>query len=86
MADGSAANSSTEARPHFIAVRSGTLDKPEISRPDLTIWTSSAPSWAFFAKDLPQEAKQPGPPAVSGDPVERTPRIFPIASHLGSRR
>ena len=61
---GTPVTTQSEARPNFLAVRAGTLDDPEIGKPNLTIWTSSAPRWAYFAKDLPQEAKQPRPPAV----------------------
>jgi hypothetical protein len=59
---GTPVTTQSEARSHFLAVRAGTLDDPEIGKPDLTIWISSAPSWACFAEDLPQEAKQPPPP------------------------
>jgi hypothetical protein len=38
--------SEAEARPHLIFVRAGTLDDPELARPQVTIWTSMAPSWA----------------------------------------
>ena len=58
-----AVTTQSESRPHFIAVRAGTLDDPEIGKPDLTIWISSAPSWACFAEDLPRAEKQPAPPA-----------------------
>jgi hypothetical protein len=60
---GTPVTTQSEARPHFIAVRAGTLDDPEIGKPDLTIWISSAPSWAYFAEDLQREEKQPAPPA-----------------------
>jgi len=61
---GTPVTTQSEARPHFLAVRAGTLDDPEIGKPNLTIWTSSAPSWACFAEDLPQESKQPRPPVA----------------------
>ena len=61
---GTPVTTQSEARPQFLAVRAGTLDNPEIGKPDLTIWLSSAPSWASFSEDLPQEAKQPPPPAM----------------------
>ena len=61
---GTPVTTQSEARPHFLAVRAGTLDDPEIGKPNLTIWTSSAPSWACFAEDLPQEPKQPRPPVL----------------------
>ena len=61
---GTPVTTQSEARPHFRAVRAGTLDDPEIGKPKLTIWTLSAPSWACFAEDLPQEANQPRPSAI----------------------
>jgi hypothetical protein len=50
-----------DARPHITGVRAGTLADPEIARPEVTIWTSSAPSWACIADDIPQEMGQPAP-------------------------
>ena len=55
--------SAAESRPHLIFVRVGTLDDPEIATPAMTIWTSSAPSWACINQTIPSLAKQP-PPAV----------------------
>jgi len=55
--------SASEARPHLVFVRAGTLDDPELARPAMTIWTTSAPSWACFDARLPQVERQP-PPAV----------------------
>ncbi|HEU0016892.1 MAG TPA: GFA family protein [Methyloceanibacter sp.] len=52
----------TEARLHFIGVRAGTLDDPEIAKPQMTIWTSSAPRWAAFEEGIPHEPKQAPPP------------------------
>jgi hypothetical protein len=46
----------------MIGVRAGTLDDPEIGRPEMTIWTASAPSWATFDSNIPQEEKQSAPP------------------------
>lgn len=54
--------SAAEVRPHLIIVRAGTLDDPEIGRPESTIWTASAPSWACIDADLPRIAGQPAPP------------------------
>jgi len=48
----------TEARLHFLGVRAGTLDDPEIAKPQMAIWTSSAPSWAAFEPGIPHEPKQ----------------------------
>jgi hypothetical protein len=55
--------SEAEARPHLIFVRVGSLDNPELAPPRMTIWTSSAPSWACVAADLPRVDKQPPPAA-----------------------
>ena len=51
--------SASEARPHLVFVRAGTLDDPEIARPALTIWTESAPSWACIDETLPKVGRQP---------------------------
>jgi hypothetical protein len=62
---GTPVTTGSEARPHLIGIRAGTLDDPELGRPQVTIWTSSAPSWAPIDPTIPQEAKQPnllGPP------------------------
>ena len=56
---GTPVTTGSEARPHLIGVRGGTLDDPEIAKPDVSIWTSSAPSWAVIDEDLPQVAAQP---------------------------
>jgi len=58
----------SEARPHFLAVRAGTLDEPEIGKPALTIWTSMAPSWACIDACLPQDEGQPPPPVLPPKP------------------
>jgi hypothetical protein len=55
--------SASEARPHLLFVRAGTLDDPELVRPAMTIWTVSAPSWACFDTSLPQVPRQPPPAA-----------------------
>jgi hypothetical protein len=46
----------------MIGVRAGTLDDPEIGKPQITIWTSSAPSWAVFDANIQQDEKQSPPP------------------------
>ncbi len=51
--------SATEARPHLVFVRAGSLDDPELARPALTIWTAEAPTWACFDARLPSAAGQP---------------------------
>jgi len=50
-----------DTRRHYIGVRAGTLDDPELGKPQITIWTSSAPSWASFDPGLPQEERQSPP-------------------------
>jgi hypothetical protein len=51
-----------DTRRHHIGVRAGTLDDPDLGKPQITIWTSSAPSWACFDPNLPREQRQ-APPA-----------------------
>jgi hypothetical protein len=55
--------SQAEPRPHLIFVRVGSMDDREAVRPELTIWTSEAPSWACIAEDLPRLEAQ-APPAA----------------------
>lgn len=55
--------SASEARPHLIFVRVGSLDEPDGVKPAMTIWTASAPSWACFDPALPQVERQPPPVA-----------------------
>ena len=55
--------SASEARPHLVIVRNGTLDDTELLKPSATIWTSSAPEWAWIDESLPQHAGQPPPVA-----------------------
>jgi hypothetical protein len=55
--------SEAEARPHLTFVRAGSLDDPDIVRPEATIWTASAPGWACVDADMPQWQGQPPPPA-----------------------
>jgi hypothetical protein len=53
--------SASEARPHLLFVRAGTLDDPEVARPAMSIWTAMAPSWACFDERLPKVERQPPP-------------------------
>jgi hypothetical protein len=53
----------TAARPHLVFVRAGSFDDPELARPAMTIWTSSAPSWACIDERLPRIERQPPPAA-----------------------
>ena len=55
--------SEAETRPHLVFVRVGTLDDPEVARPDATIWTASAPTWACIDTTLPALERQ-APPAA----------------------
>jgi hypothetical protein len=55
--------SAAQSRPHLLFVRVGTLDEPSAVRPDMLIWTASAPPWACFNSDIPQLAGQPPPAA-----------------------
>jgi hypothetical protein len=53
--------SASEARPHLVFVRAGTLDDPGLAHPTMTIWTSMAPAWACFDERLPKVERQPPP-------------------------
>ena len=55
--------SASEARPHLVIVRNGTLDDTGLTRPGATIWTASAPDWAWIDESLPTHAGQPPPAA-----------------------
>jgi hypothetical protein len=54
----------SDARPHLLTVRGGTLDDPGAAKPQLTIWTSMAPSWAPIDPRIPHNEKQPPPPVL----------------------
>ncbi len=58
---GTPVTSASEARPHLLVLRAGTLDDPEVAKPALTIWTDSAPSWACLNAALPSTPRQPPP-------------------------
>jgi hypothetical protein len=51
----------SQRRPHFTAVRVGTLDDPNAVSPESTIWTSMAPTWAAIDAKLPRLDGQPPP-------------------------
>ena len=52
-------------RPQALVVRIGALDEPADVRPQMTIWTRSAPDWACFDPGLPQTTGgQPPPPGA----------------------
>jgi hypothetical protein len=46
--------SAGEARPDLVIVRAGTLDDPELGRPEMTIWAAAAPGWACIDGDIPR--------------------------------
>jgi hypothetical protein len=48
------------AEPDYLIVRLGALDNREIGAPATTIWTASAPSWAWFDHEKPHTPGQPG--------------------------
>jgi hypothetical protein len=54
--------SATDARPHLVFVRAGTLDDPNLIEPAAVIWTASAPRWAHFDPGLARHDRQPPPP------------------------
>ena len=56
--------SESEARPHLVIIRAGTLDDPGIARPSAAIWTKSAPGWARLDPDIQHFEGQPPAPAV----------------------
>jgi|SRR5438552_7047396 len=56
--------SEAEPRPNHIMVRVGTLDDPNLATPAAIIWTKSAPAWACFDPNLPQEEGQTPLPAA----------------------
>jgi hypothetical protein len=60
---GTPVTSASNARPHLMILRAGTLDDPELARPAMTIWTESAPSWACIDSTLPANPRQPPPVA-----------------------
>ena len=62
---GTQVTSAAESRPHLLFLRAGTLDDPEVARPAMTIWTSTAPSWACIDTRLPALAGQPPPAAAA---------------------
>jgi hypothetical protein len=54
-------STASEARPHLLAVRSGTLDDASYVKPVASIWTARAPAWACVDPNLPQFEGQPPP-------------------------
>jgi len=50
------------ARPQFRVVRAGNLDDPSSIKPNMNIWTASAPGWACLDPALERVEHQPEPP------------------------
>jgi hypothetical protein len=55
--------SEADSRPHLVFVRAGTLDRSELIKPSMSIWTNSAPSWACIDSAIPSVPGQPPPAA-----------------------
>jgi hypothetical protein len=55
---GTPVTSQSSTRKHLLILRAGTLDDPEVIKPDMTIWTAQAPSWACISVERKQF---PGP-------------------------
>ncbi len=55
--------SKAESRPHLVFIRAGALDDPNLMKPQMTIWTDSAPRWACIDPALPKMSGQPPPVA-----------------------
>lgn len=53
-----------DERPNFLVVRVGSLDDPSQVKPQVNIWTSSAPAWAVLDHALQSYAGQPPPPGA----------------------
>jgi hypothetical protein len=53
---------SSSVSPQFRVVRLGTLHDPSSIKPEINMWSSSAPSWACLDATLKCEARQPAPP------------------------
>ena len=53
----------SDARPQFRVVRIGNLDDRSSIRPQVNIWTASAPEWACMDTALERVEQQPLPPS-----------------------
>jgi hypothetical protein len=53
--------SAAESRPHLVIVRNGALDDTALLKPSATIWTDSAPEWAWIDETHPTHKGQPPP-------------------------
>lgn len=56
---GSPIRSVPRSSPMIVAVKAGTLDKPQEFAPGMHIWTSSALPWVTIPADLPRFEKGP---------------------------
>jgi hypothetical protein len=56
---GSPLFSKLEAMPNVIGIAAASLDDPNLFRPSMNIYTSSAPAWAIFAEGVPSFSKMP---------------------------
>ncbi|MGK2921794.1 MAG: GFA family protein [Methyloceanibacter sp.] len=48
----------SETRRQVKGVRAGTLDNPELGKPQKILWTLEAPRWAPFDPAVPREERQ----------------------------
>lgn len=55
--------SAAESRPHLVIVRNGALDDTELLKPSATIWSDSAPDWAWIDEGHSVFKGQPPPVA-----------------------
>jgi hypothetical protein len=53
---GTSVTSQSSTRKHLMILRAGTLDDPEVIKPDTAIWTAEAPSWACISAEHAQFA------------------------------
>jgi hypothetical protein len=60
--------SQAEARPGVVIVRVGTLDDPELGKPQAAIWVASAPNWACIDPTLETFPAQPPPLPAAAAP------------------
>jgi hypothetical protein len=57
---GSPVFSKPEALPNAIGIKASRLDDPNIFKPAMSLFTSSAPAWATFTEGAPKFPKMPG--------------------------
>lgn len=66
---------SSSETAQFRVVRLGTLDDPSSIKPEVNMWTASAPSWACLDLTLRSEAMQPAPQTQDLSEIQRSLRI-----------